>query len=71
MEHDALASQLDAMDPGDCLSVPLAQLALKFGPIGDDLRAMKRAIAFAEQHGCRFLYYEFEHREPEFLKTAR
>jgi hypothetical protein len=29
---------------------------------------MKRAVAFAEQHGCRFLDYEFEHGEPEFLK---
>jgi hypothetical protein len=71
MEQDALASQLDAMDPGDWLPVALAQLALRFGPLDEDLPAMKRAIAFAEQHGCRFLYYEFEHREPEFLKGVR
>ena len=27
-------------------------------------------MAFAEEHGCRFLFYEFDHREPEFMKLA-
>jgi hypothetical protein len=72
MERDELASALDALEPGDCLSVPVYTLIALFGSAGAtfDTDAMKEAIAFGRQHGCRLLYYEFEHRPPEFLKTT-
>jgi hypothetical protein len=34
-----------------------------------DDAAIRQAVAFAEEHSCRFLYYEFMHRAPEFFKT--
>jgi hypothetical protein len=71
MERDELASKLDALEIGDCLSIALDQFIALFGATdrGPDEAAIKRAVAFAEEHRCRFLYYEFMHREPEFFKT--
>jgi hypothetical protein len=72
MERDQLAANLDALEPGDCLSIPLGQFMALFGATdhGADEITMKRAVAFAEEHRCRLLYYRFTHREPEFFKTT-
>ena len=70
MESEELASKLDALQPGECLTVPLREVNAIFGPIVLQMEALERAIAFAAQHDCRFLYYEFEHREPEFFKVV-
>ena len=70
LERNELASKLDALEPGDCLSVSVDQIKRLFASdsVADD-DAIRRAVAFAEEHSCRVLYYEFMHREPEFFKT--
>jgi hypothetical protein len=72
MERDNLAAELDALEPGDCLRISLDQFMALFGATdhGPDDETMRRAIAFAEEHGCRLLYHKFLPREPEFLKTC-
>jgi hypothetical protein len=72
MERHELTAKLQALEPGECLSVPLYTLIALFGSTGAtfDKDAMRQSMAFAEQHSCRFLYYEYEHRDPEFFKTV-
>jgi hypothetical protein len=72
MDRYELVAKLGALDPGECLSVPLYTLIALFGSTGAtfDKDAIKQTMAFAEQHSCRFLYYEIDHREPEFLKVV-
>jgi hypothetical protein len=70
MKRDEVATALDTLKPGECVGIPLHRLTVLFGPVRHDQKAMQRAMAFAEEHGCRFLFYEFDHREPEFMKLA-
>ena len=72
MERDRLAAKLDALEPGDCLSISLDQFVALFRATDHrpDDGTMRRAVSFAEEHGCRLLYYKFLHQQPEFLKTS-
>ncbi len=49
MERDRLAAKLDALEPGDCLSISLDQFVALFGATdhGPDHGTMRRAVSFA------------------------
>jgi hypothetical protein len=57
MQRDELASKLDAREIGDCLSIALDEFMALFGATdrGPDEAAIKRAVAFAEEHSYRSL----------------
>jgi hypothetical protein len=70
MQRNELVKRIEALDFGDCLSMPLSEITDMFSSNGSLDDGIERATAFAEQNSCRFLYYRLEHREPEFFKTT-
>jgi hypothetical protein len=70
MELEELAKKLEGLEPGGSLSLPIYRVMMLFqGRFGTlDAEALRRAAAFAEAHGCRFLSYAYTQRDPEFMK---
>jgi hypothetical protein len=70
MGLDELAAKLEALAAGASLSLPMYRVMMLFeGRFGTlDAEALRRAAAFAEAHGCRFLSYAYTQRDPEFMK---